>query len=240
MRARGLALPSQLRHMLRAESRDLHAEFIRLLPSPPQPIRIQRWSARRVGLWAALVLLLVVVAQNQSALLGYERAVKTPLGIHALDCGHLEPLWLQAQSVPSASLVPCIRSRLVGWTVAEVAVNDGRSVVTLNHDRAGSSAVVLRLTAACDPAGAVQTPSPAPGVRRYQRAERGTGEFGATWYDRFQGGCVTYRLHSTSDVEGSFAAELPALLGFATRDSLRLTLRQRSDGRLRLDPEEAR
>jgi tRNA A-37 threonylcarbamoyl transferase component Bud32/membrane-associated phospholipid phosphatase len=238
--ARGLALPSQLRRMLRAEGRDLHAEFTRLLPSPPQPIRTQRWSARRVGLWAALVLLLVVVAQNQSALLGYERAVKTPLGIHALDCGRLEPLWLQAQSVPSASLVPCIRSRLVGWTVAEVAVNDGRSVVTLNHDRAGSSAVVLRLTATCDPAGAVQTPSPAPGVRRYQRAERGTGEFGATWYDRFQGGCVTYRLHSTSDVEGSFAAELPALLGFATRDSLRLTLRQRSDGRLRLDPEEAR
>jgi tRNA A-37 threonylcarbamoyl transferase component Bud32/membrane-associated phospholipid phosphatase len=238
--ARGLALPSQLRRMLRAEGRDLHAEFTRLLPAPPQPIRIQRWSARRVGLWAALMLLLVVVAQNQSALLGYERAGKTPLGIHALDCGHLEPLWLQAQSVPSASLVPCIRSRLVGWTVAEVAVNDGRSVVTLNHDRAGSSAVVLRLTAACDPAGAVQTPSPAPGVRRYQRAERGTGEFGATWYDRFQGGCVTYRLHSTSDVEGSFAAELPALLGFATRDSLRLTLRQRSDGRLRLDPEEAR
>jgi tRNA A-37 threonylcarbamoyl transferase component Bud32/membrane-associated phospholipid phosphatase len=238
--ARGLALPSQLRRMLRAEGRDLHAEFTRLLPSPPQPIRVQRWSARRVGLWAALVLLLVVVAQNQSALLGYERAGKTPLGIHALDCGHLEPLWLQAQSVPSASLVPCIRSRLVGWTVAEVAVNDGRSVVTLNHDRAGSSAVVLRLTAACDPAGAVQTPSPAPGVRRYQRAERGAGEFGATWHDRFQGGCVTYRLHSTSDVEGSFAAELPALLGFATRDSLRQALSQRSDGRLRLDPEEAR
>ena len=112
--------------------------------------------------------------------------------------------------------------------------------MTLNHDRAGSSAVVLRLAAACDPAGAVQTPSPAPGVRRYQRAERGTGEFGATWYDRFQGGCVTYRLHSTSDVEGSFAEELPALLGFATRDSLRQALRRRSDGRLRLDPEEAR
>ena len=51
--ARGLALPSQLRHMLRAQGRDLHAEFVRLLPTPPQPIRIQRWSARRVGLWAA-------------------------------------------------------------------------------------------------------------------------------------------------------------------------------------------
>jgi membrane-associated phospholipid phosphatase/tRNA A-37 threonylcarbamoyl transferase component Bud32 len=237
--ARGLALPSQLRRMLRAEGRDLHAGFTRLLPEPPQPIRVQRWSARRLGLWAAIALVLVLVAQNQSVLLGYERAVETPLGIHALDCGRLEPLWLEAQSVPSASLVPCIRSRPAGWTVAEVAVNDGRSVVTLDHDRAGGSAVVMRMTAACDPAGAVQAPSPAPGVRRYLRAEGSAAAFSATWYDRFQGGCVTYRLRSTSDVEGSFATELPALLGFATRDWLRQALSERSDGRLRLDPEEA-
>jgi hypothetical protein len=125
---------------------------------------------------------------------------------------------------------------LAGWTVAEVAVNDGRSVVTLNHDQAGPSAVVLRLTAACDPAGAVQAPSPAPGVRRYQRAGPRTGEFRATWYDLFPGGCLTYQLHSTSDVKGSFTADLPALLRFATRDALRQALRRRSDGRLRLDP----
>ena len=54
--ARGLApCPSQLRHLLRAQGRDLHAEFVRLLPTPPRPIRIQRWSARRVGLWAAIL-----------------------------------------------------------------------------------------------------------------------------------------------------------------------------------------
>jgi hypothetical protein len=95
---------------------------------------------------------------------------------------------------------------------------------------------VLRLTAACDPAGAVQAPSPAPGVRRYQRAGPRTGEFRATWYDLFPGGCLTYQLHSTSDVKGSFTADLPALLTFATRDALRQALRQRSDGRLWLDP----
>jgi len=234
--ARGLALPSQLRRMLRAQGRDLHAEFTRLLPAPPQPIRVQRWSARRIGLWAAIVLLLVVIAANWTPLLGYRRAVQAPLDAHTLGCGDLEPLWLEAQSVPSASLVPCIRSPLAGWTVAEVAVNDGRSVVILDHDRAGPSAVVVRLTAACDPAGAVQTPSPARGVRRYQRAEPRPGEFMATWYDLFPGGCLTYQLHSTSDVKGSFTAELPVLLGFATRDRLRQALRQRSNGRLWLDP----
>ena len=182
------------------------------------------------------MLLLAVAAANWTPLLGYQRAIQAPLGTHALGCGDLESLWLEAQSVPSASLVPCIRSPLAGWTVAEVAVNDGRSVVTLNHDRAGPSAVVLRLTAACDPAGAVQAPSPAPGVRRYQRTGPRTGEFRATWYDLFPGGCLTYQLHSTSDVKGSFTADLPALLTFATRDALRQALRQRSDGRLWLDP----
>jgi membrane-associated phospholipid phosphatase/tRNA A-37 threonylcarbamoyl transferase component Bud32 len=48
--ARGLALPSQLRRMLRDKGRDLHAEFLDLLPARPHPIRIQRWSARRVAL----------------------------------------------------------------------------------------------------------------------------------------------------------------------------------------------
>ena len=55
--ARGLALPSQLRRMLREQGRDLHAEFVRLLPTPPPPIRIQRWSLRRIGLLALVALL---------------------------------------------------------------------------------------------------------------------------------------------------------------------------------------
>ena len=62
--ARSLALPSQLRRLLRAQGRDLHAEFVRLLPTPPRPIRIQRWSIRRIVLWTALVLLLVVISAN--------------------------------------------------------------------------------------------------------------------------------------------------------------------------------
>src|SRR3954454_11442258 len=42
--ARGLALPSQLRRMMRAQGRDLHAEFVKLLPRPPRPRSVQRWT----------------------------------------------------------------------------------------------------------------------------------------------------------------------------------------------------
>jgi membrane-associated phospholipid phosphatase/tRNA A-37 threonylcarbamoyl transferase component Bud32 len=237
--ARGLALPSQLRHMLRAEGRDLHAEFVRLLPTPPQPVSIQRWSARRVGLLVLILLLVVFVGGLIANNVSNAVALETPLNIDNLSCTDLEPLWLQAQAVPSASLVPCVQSLPVGWTVANVAVNDGRSVITLNHDRAGAAALVVRLTAACDPGGAVQGPSPTEGVRHFQRIESGTGEFTATWYDWFPGGCVTSRLRLETDPNGEFAAQAPQVLGFTSRQALQQALSQRSDGRLQLDPGEA-
>ncbi len=139
------------------------------------------------------------------------------------------------QSVPSAARVPCVRLS-PGWTVAGANARNGWSEFVLDHDRAGGRAVVVRLTTACDPAGAPEVPSPAPGTRRHQRVEQRTGEFTATWYDRFPGGCVTYRLHSTADLEGRFATEAPGILGLVTRAALQQALEQRSDGRLRLDP----
>jgi tRNA A-37 threonylcarbamoyl transferase component Bud32 len=238
--ARGLALPSQLRRMIRDQGRDLHAEFVRLLPSPPQPIRIQRWSARRVGLLALVAVLLALLGTAIAGGIANSEAGATPLYVGNLGCTDLEPLWLEAQAVPSATLVPCVRARLPGWTVASVTVDNGRTGITLDNDRAGRGVMVVRLTAACDPVGVAEVPSQVPGVRRYEQVEGGAGEFAASWYDRFPGGCVTYRLHSRTDSEGRFAIEAPSLLGFTTRASLREALSQRSDGRLQLDPDEAR
>jgi tRNA A-37 threonylcarbamoyl transferase component Bud32 len=52
---RGLTMPSQLRRLLRAQGRDLHGEFLRLLPERPRPVAIQRFSARRIGLTLAVL-----------------------------------------------------------------------------------------------------------------------------------------------------------------------------------------
>jgi hypothetical protein len=70
-------MPSQLRRMLRAQGRDLHAEFLRLLPSPPRPIAIQRFTPRRLGL--TFVMLVAAVA----------------LVTFAVDLNHLRPLGLR-------------------------------------------------------------------------------------------------------------------------------------------------
>jgi tRNA A-37 threonylcarbamoyl transferase component Bud32 len=56
----GITMPSQLRREMRVQGRDLHAEFLRLLPERPPPIAIQRWSIRRVGLMAGVALLALV------------------------------------------------------------------------------------------------------------------------------------------------------------------------------------
>ena len=53
---RGLTMPTQLRRMMRAQGRDLHAEFLQLLPEPPKPIAIQRFSTRRLGLTLAVLI----------------------------------------------------------------------------------------------------------------------------------------------------------------------------------------
>ena len=50
---RGLTMPSQLRRMLRQQGKDLHGDFLKLLPYRLPPIRIQRWTWRRVVLTVA-------------------------------------------------------------------------------------------------------------------------------------------------------------------------------------------
>jgi tRNA A-37 threonylcarbamoyl transferase component Bud32 len=57
----GITMPSQLRRTMREQGRDLHAEFLRLLPELPPPIAIQRWSIRRIGLMAGVALLALLV-----------------------------------------------------------------------------------------------------------------------------------------------------------------------------------
>ena len=65
--ARGVASPTQLRTMLKQDERDLAEEFRALAPDR-KPIRIQRWSVRRIALtaWVGVLALfgLLLVASN--------------------------------------------------------------------------------------------------------------------------------------------------------------------------------
>ena len=231
---RGLTMPSQLRNLMRAQGRDLHAEFLELLPERPRPIAIQRWSIRRIGL-AVLTLLLaaVVLGIGWGRLIGDGDIEHAPIRAQTLRCAPHEPLQLMAQSVSTASLVPCIEILPAGWTLGDVVVGDDRSRFTMTSDRGG--VLVVELTASCDLGGTVELTSEQPEARRYLRVERNPAGVAMTRTYTFPGGCITQRLTAPAASGQHLAAETSSALGFATRDDLAAALRRDSDGRLDLD-----
>ena len=235
--ARGLALPSQLRRALRAEGRDLHAEFIALLPARPEPVRIQRWSTRRVALWACVAFGVFLIIQNRS-FFTLQEPQSADLDLAGLECIELAPMWLQAQAVPTASLVPCTGNLPTGWTLAQANVRRGEATLTFDHDRGGEGALVATFSERCDVGDAVQVPTSDRRVTRLQQQPARTAA-DATWYEVFPGGCVTVVVDHDAeelDVAGDLTAQAPSVLGYTTRQNLQEALSQLSDGRLTLDP----
>ncbi len=233
--ARGLALPSQLRNAIRASGRELHQEFLQLLPRRPAPVRVQRWSARRVGSCAVVlvaVLLLVITLAN---VLVNTATPATVLNVTTMDCHALEPLLAEAQSVPTATEVVCIRSLPVGWTLSRVQAHRGASGITLDNDRAGGT-LQLTLTAHCIVGRAAAAGSAEPGISQLRAL--GGARFSATWYDVFPGGCVQIALRPATQqaaVDQGLAGQVQAIVGYVSRAALRHDLAQRSGGRLHLN-----
>jgi tRNA A-37 threonylcarbamoyl transferase component Bud32/membrane-associated phospholipid phosphatase len=227
--ARGLALPSQLRKLMRDQGRDLAAEFTRLLPEPPRPVSIQRWSPRRVALLLLVLLALIPAVPMAWA---FARSSATPGGAAIVtgangSCTQLEELWLAAQAVPSASRIPCVQAFPEGM-LGELRVRDGEAVVELSHAsvdinigtggqaqaNAEAGSVIVRLSAGCD------------------RQPSGAGRV----VDEFPGGCVSYRPGADLAPSAPLLDQVKHAVTYRTRDDLAAALRRRSGGRLTLDP----
>ena len=233
--ARGLALPVPAP----AQAARAGPRRARRVPRPaPRPTApdsdptLECTSPRPPG---AMIPAALVVAFSFKTVLVNSDATTTPLPTNSLRCDQLEPLLLEAQSVPSAALLPCVRPLPPGWTLGAANVRNGWTRFTLDHTELGKPAVVVRLTATCATSGA----SPAPAdvawhhTLRTNRASHPSGP-AVTSYTLFPGGCVSVELNATSDQ--SLIDEAADAIAFTTRDALQRTLGQRSDGRLHLDP----
>ena len=153
---RGLTMPSQLRRMIREQGRDLHAEFIRLLPE-----RHRRrsgssagrsggsgccWSAssaRRAGLTARRCAAAEPAVRRPALLLSWLLLAALAAGCVnsgalAEDVGRLptapaQPgtvrrgVLVMAQAVPSAQWLPCIRTVPAGLDVRRAPAAGRRS-----------------------------------------------------------------------------------------------------------------
>jgi membrane-associated phospholipid phosphatase/tRNA A-37 threonylcarbamoyl transferase component Bud32 len=133
-----ITVPSQLQKAIAADGRNLIAEFRALAPARPR-ITIQRWTARRVWLLAASVVGVVIgVILVWTIIFGYDnRDVAPP------TCGSATEL-LVAQSIPSARVVPCIRSDATGLDVVTAEIEDGRATVTVATVEHGVVTVTVR------------------------------------------------------------------------------------------------
>jgi hypothetical protein len=212
---RGVASPTQLRAFMRRDPRDLLGTFRALAP-PREPIALQRWSLRRVGL-AVTVLAVAFIALYVSA-----QAFRPvgDIGAEPPPCGTGPSMILAAQTVPSAALVPCVAALPSGWQVGGADIATGHSRFWLNSDQAGTPAVTITLSATCDVAGARPVPSDQPGTRRFDRPLSQRPQFAALRFYTFPGGCVTYQFMFVPGASPLLAIPVNGAVGFVPRARL--------------------
>jgi len=145
---------------------------------------------------------------------------------------------LMAQSVPTATWVPCIGSALPqGWNFHHLDARNGVSRFWLDSDRDGQQAVEVRLEKSCDTAGATQVPSDREGMTRLERVDRISPAYSGTRYYLFDGGCMTVVFSLDGDNAGEALAVSSQVVGAIARSDLAAQVHEESGGRLSLDPD---
>jgi tRNA A-37 threonylcarbamoyl transferase component Bud32 len=213
---RGVASPTQLRLVMKRDGRDLVEHFRRLAPER-RPIGIQRWSVRRVALAAGLVVSLVVAVSTTVFLLT-PRDSEIPF---SPTCEAQTVSVLMAQSVPTATAVPCIEAIPAGLSFDRATARNGEARFWLNSDRAGDEAVLVTLAAGCDTSGARPVSTDEAGAERFDvdPAASSSGS-GPDRFYRLPGGCVTYDFSGPARTDSELTASVGDALGFLARDEL--------------------
>ncbi len=165
-------------------------------------------------------------------------ACARPDNAGALFCDDFGALFLEAQSVPSAQLVPCLDALPLGWALGGADVDHQGARFQLNSSTAGLDALTVTLAPACDVEDHVRVPTDEAGTDRYELVERIVNGYRGTRTYLFEGGCTT--LEFDFDVEGTAALvnEASLAVGFVSRTALNDAVREATDGREQLDPEE--
>jgi hypothetical protein len=151
-------------------------------------------------------------------------SVQQTLGAPSCDDGN--SALIVAQSVPTASQVPCLGPLPDGWEVTTVNVNQDRTVVTLDSDRAGDSAAILRFEQRCDTADAVPAPSDQPAADRYDSITSATPSFEGARHYVFPGGCVSWAFDFESGASATDAIAVAGALMLISREDFNATIRE--------------
>jgi hypothetical protein len=145
-------------------------------------------------------------------------------------------LVLVAQSVPTASAVPCVRGQTGHWGMAEFTVRDGSAVITFGYQYGGPDKVTIEVRRTCDVGDAREVSSLFAGTSRFNRPRVQAGRYANEIYFVYDGACTSLRFDLApvgADLRG---AEFLTTFGFVTRAELDRQIRDATDGRLTLDP----
>lgn len=170
-------------------------------------------TGRRCGHRAQALATAVVVGVLLSAC-AVEEALPPP------DCATGGSSLIVAQSVTTATQIPCFLPLPDGWSVASVSVNQDRSIVRFDSDRAGAGAAELRYEASCDTSDAVSAPSDLPAADRYDQIDRLDPSFRARRYYVFDGGCVWWSFDFDRDVSATQSVAIGNILALVSREDL--------------------
>jgi hypothetical protein len=144
---------------------------------------------------------------------------------------------LMAQSVPTASWVPCISTSLpLGWAFHHLDARDGLAQFWLDSDRDGTRAIEVRLEPSCNTAGTTEIASDRDGMRRLERVRQVSPTFAGERHYLFDGGCLSVVFRLDGDSPGEALALASQAVGVVDRDDLRAQVHEDSGGRLELDP----
>lgn len=129
---------------------------------------------------------------------------------------------LLAQSVPSATELPCVSEFPAGWTFGGSDITSGLSRFWLDSDRGGIHAVEVSLRRSCDTTDAVEE-RPAPdeaGTRVFVRPDSLKPSFTGTRFLLFDGGCIGYTFRFASGASSTLAIEAIEALSLLPRATI--------------------
>jgi hypothetical protein len=145
---------------------------------------------------------------------------------------------LMAQSVPTATFVPCLEGVPLGWHFVDLDARNGSATFWLDSDRQGERAIEVTLTEECSTDGASEIPSDREGMRRLEKVTEVSPRYVGERFYVFEGGCITVQFMIHGEDRAEPLAVVTQGLGTVPRHELRDLVRERSGGRLELDPTE--
>ena len=148
------------------------------------------------------------------------------LPVSAPDCGTGHAAILVAQSVPRATMIPCLASLPAGWQFGGAQVHTNRARFWLDSDRGGRHAVEVRLTPSCSASPRDRVPSDEPGTQRFEQPSQLQPRLVDRRVYLFPGGCVTYDFTFSPGAPSSLIFAVDSAVSFEPRATLVSSVRR--------------